>query len=651
VVRLLGIVPALLLLSGLLAVLAGPLAASAAASAPAGVVVAWGHPNHGETEVPAGLSDVTAIAAGGYHSLALKSDGTVVAWGANIWGQTDVPAGLSGVTAIAAGGYHSLALKSDGTVVAWGANIWGQTTVPAGLSGVTAIAAGGYHSLALKSDGTVVAWGANIWGQTDVPAGLSGVTAIAAGWGHSLALKSDGTVVAWGRDPDLGAANATVPAGLSGVIAIAAGYSHSLALKSDGTVVAWGRYYSGSYDIAVPAGLSGVTAIAAGIDYDLAIAPPPGAPTTTSSLLGSVPTPAQITLDPVIVAESAVITAGVIIFVPFPGMLFNRTFEENYPEIAGRVRRSRRRLGARRRLRALAISARHRLRLPPASPLSEPLPSDPAHQRDATDPEPEHGTEARLRRSPLGIALFLAVSTLLYGLLDPTLGLSLGSLATLAGLAVGLEVTLLAFCVPIALMYRRKAIGFSVQALPGGLVVGLACVLVTRLTDYQPGYLYGLIVAIIAARKVSVAVDGKAMAMAATSTFVVAVVAWFGLLWVAPLRPAQGDQGLTLIAMQTAFVMAVVAGVELTFFGMLPLRFLPGEKVFRWNRLVWAVLFGSGMFGFAHVLMNPRNGYLADSTRTPLVTVVALLIFFGLSSTVFWAYFRFRPRPVAPAAT
>jgi alpha-tubulin suppressor-like RCC1 family protein len=66
---------------------------------------------------------------------------------------------LTGVVAIAAGGAHSLALKSDGTVVAWGSNFSGQMRVPSGLSGVVAIAAGDAHSLALKSDGTVVAWG------------------------------------------------------------------------------------------------------------------------------------------------------------------------------------------------------------------------------------------------------------------------------------------------------------------------------------------------------------------------------------------------------------------------------------------------------------------------------------------------------------
>lgn len=97
--------------------------------------------------------------------------------------------------------------------------------------------------------------------------------------------------------------------------------------------------------------------------------------------------------------------------------------------------------------------------------------------------------------------------------------------------------------------------------------------------------------------------------------------------------------------------MALVAGVELTVFGMLPLRFLPGEKVFRWNRRAWAALFGFGLFGFVHVLINPRSGYLADATRTPMLTIVALLLVFGIGSVVFWAYFRFRSVPAAPSAT
>ena len=155
-----------------------------------------GAPPIPSTSIP--RESAKSIAAGAYHSLALKADGTVVGWGDNSHGQTTIPGGLTNVVAIAAGANHSLALQSNGTVLGWGDNTYGQTNIPAGLSNVVAIAAGADHSLALQSNGTVVAWGDNSFGETNVPTGLSNVVAIAAGVNHSLALKSDGTVVGWG---------------------------------------------------------------------------------------------------------------------------------------------------------------------------------------------------------------------------------------------------------------------------------------------------------------------------------------------------------------------------------------------------------------------------------------------------------------------
>jgi alpha-tubulin suppressor-like RCC1 family protein len=235
------------------------------------------------------VANAIAIAAGSFHSVALRSDGSVWTWGSNYYGMlgsgttTDSYSptqviSLTGVVAISAGYYHTLALKADGTVWAWGSNdrgelgnpavpVWqnyqaGYSTVPvqvSGLTGIAAIAAGKDFSLAVDSNGSVWAWGHNANGElgngstsdSNVPvpvSGLNGVVAVAGGADHSMALRSDGSVWTWGSGGfgELGngsMADSSVPVqvtGLAPATAIAAGYEHSAALLSDGKVWAWG---------------------------------------------------------------------------------------------------------------------------------------------------------------------------------------------------------------------------------------------------------------------------------------------------------------------------------------------------------------------------------------------------------------------------
>ena len=259
----------------------------------------------------AGLTNVTAVACGGSHALALLMDGTAKAWGSNGSGRLGdgtttnrlspvSVTGLSGVNSIGAGGSHSLALRSDGTVMAWGLNSAGQlgdgtlanrlTPVSVlGIDHVIRLAGGGAHSLALLSDGTVRAWGSNGSGRlgdgttTNRPMptpveGLSNCIAISAGDAHSLALQSNGIVMAWGSNGSgrLGDGTTTdrltpvpVPT-LPNVVSIAAGGSHSLAVDASGKVWAWGNNLYGQLGagnssaapVVVP-GLSGITSVEA----------------------------------------------------------------------------------------------------------------------------------------------------------------------------------------------------------------------------------------------------------------------------------------------------------------------------------------------------------------------------------------------------
>ena len=132
----------------------------------------------------AGVTDVVAVAAGKFHSLALRRDGTVWAWGSNYFGQlgnghtesraTPLPVdNLEDVMDIAAASLHNLAVRRDGTVWAWGADelrdlVGDDDLVPAqvpALHDVAMVAAGDNHAIALTGAGTVKTWGWNNFGQ------------------------------------------------------------------------------------------------------------------------------------------------------------------------------------------------------------------------------------------------------------------------------------------------------------------------------------------------------------------------------------------------------------------------------------------------------------------------------------------------------
>ena len=208
---------------------------------------------------------------------------------------------------------------------------------------------------------------------------------------------------------------------------------------------------------------------------------------------------------------------------------------------------------------------------------------------------------------------------------------------------VGILLVTVAFAVPLVLAHRRHGERPSLKVVPVSLLIGVVCVLLSRLTDFQPGYLYGLLIGLAFARELSEAEEGRATALGAGLMLVVAFAAWLAL------GALPDGEGFGVVVGRTALAALMVAGLEGVVFGLLPMRFLPGEPLYRWNRVLWATLLLVGAFAFFHILINPASGYLSDTSRTPLFTVVALLLGFTVVSVAFWAWFRFRSeQPSAP---
>ena len=125
----------------------------------------------------------------------------------------------------------------------------------------------------------------------------------------------------------------------------------------------------------------------------------------------------------------------------------------------------------------------------------------------------------------------------------------------------------------------------------------------------------------------------------------VSLAAWLAL----PLAASGfANQPFIQIAVAAGLATIFVAGLEGLMFELVPLRFLRGESVWAWNKVLWAFLFVAAAFTFAHIMLTPAAGWFGTTKTSPLFAAVLLFVGFGIMSVLFWAYFKFRPERPEP---
>ncbi|HEX3711692.1 MAG TPA: FGLLP motif-containing membrane protein, partial [Trebonia sp.] len=297
---------------------------------------------------------------------------------------------------------------------------------------------------------------------------------------------------------------------------------------------------------------------------------------------------------------SAVGALGMLLTVAFPSELFNSTLDENYEEVRGWFG------------------------LKPAAERSPPAAG----------------------RQALAFVGFVLLGGLLYGFLSPDLGFDRSSVALVLGLSLSLVVVSVAFRLPhlIYLHHEDKEWG-RFRVLPGTALVAVACVALSRLVHFQPGYLYGLIAGLSFRRRLTTDTNGALTAASAVAVFAIGLLAWVARVPVSAAA-ARPHASIWMVALEACLAAVTILGLETVVICLIPLRFVEGSKLAAWSRTAWAVLFALCAFAFVHILLRPDSGYVAASSSR--WTVVALFVGFGILSVGFWAYFRFRPaRPPA----
>jgi hypothetical protein len=245
----------------------------------------------------------------------------------------------------------------------------------------------------------------------------------------------------------------------------------------------------------------------------------------------------------------------------------------------------------------------------------------------------------------------LAFTGLIYGFLSPDFGLNAKSLFLFVALVIGLGFgTYLQEGGSTLLAIRRYHVDSSVRLFGAGIAVAIVCVLASRLAGLQPGFVYGFIASSVILAPV--ALDRRASANLVILPSV-ALLAASLLAWVVmgPLhRAAELDGSWPSVLGDTIAASIFVGGLEGVFYSMLPLRFMDGAVVWRWNRVAWVLIFGVTTFLFWQLVINQYAAYLAAFQQPTVVAILAILAVYGTLTVVTWAFFKYRKRGVSSDA-
>jgi hypothetical protein len=325
-----------------------------------------------------------------------------------------------------------------------------------------------------------------------------------------------------------------------------------------------------------------------------------------SELVTSVPEPSQISTDARTIAVNILLALALIILIGFPADIFNSTLAENYDEITGWFRFRRR---------------------------------------------PFAGFERRFDALPtfLRLAVYGLLGAILYGLLDPHFGFNRASLILVLGLLVALA-TISTVLDLLRNAYLVRSVGKNgrLKAFPIGLAMGAILVFFSRVGHFHPGYVFGIFTALAFEDELYDEEDGRGLAIASVGLLALAVGALVLRVPVAHLAE-RSHANFVVLVLEAALATMWIAGIQAIVWGLIPMRFLYGQKVLAWSRPGWLAIYGTGMALFVHTLLHPGMGLYGTSSQASLWSVLLLFIVFAVFSACFWAYFRFRrPRPPEP---
>jgi len=262
------------------------------------------------------------------------------------------------------------------------------------------------------------------------------------------------------------------------------------------------------------------------------------------------------------------------------------------------------------------------------------------------------GLGTAINSLPNGLLLigFALVGAGIYSQLDPDVGWDRRSAIAVAGLSTALiVVTGFAEALRIPYLRRRGGPSSHLRVFPLALVAAVLLVVLSRGLGLRPGLIFGVTCGLALAGELDDIDEGRSIAVASGALLAVTLASW--LAWGPVASAASGpDPGTATLFLDAALSTVWVSGLQAVLFGLLPLTFLAGERVLRWNRWGWIALYATALFLFVDAVLRPGSSS-TEATSATAWSMVGLLALFCLASVGAWVWYRRVLRRQAPDAT
>lgn len=246
-------------------------------------------------------------------------------------------------------------------------------------------------------------------------------------------------------------------------------------------------------------------------------------------------------------------------------------------------------------------------------------------------------------RHPIDILmLFSVVGAVLYALDDPTFGLNASTVAEIVGFCGAIIVTTVVTEVGRGLYVHRRfqKIG-DLRAFPIGLAVAVVFDIFSRLSHFEPGYVFGIMAAIVFRVRPTTEEDGRSILHASIWLFVVAALGWLAY---GPVNSAvvDGNHSFGLLVLESLLSYVWVCGLQSLFFGLIPVRNMDGKSIFDWSRAAWTALYVVVTFVLVQFIIHPSAAGYGANSHTALGPLLAIFIVSAVAALAFWTYVHIR---------